>query len=106
MTYEQAVERAKEQTARGAPSIPCRNPIGWRTVRVPLLTRIEDLRGKHGHHLRGEQVATAKLTEVAVLAIRAIHASGVSMRALARDYGVSRPTIRRVVTREYWKHVA
>jgi hypothetical protein len=100
MTYEQAFERAKERTAAGVPSIPCVNGGGWRTKRVNIVSW---LRGRHGRHLRGEQVATAKLTEEAV---RGIRASGASMDDLARQYGVSDTTIRRVVTREYWKHVA
>jgi hypothetical protein len=105
MTYEQAVARAKELTAAGVLTVPRRNisnPTGWSTMRVKSLCA----RGRHGHHPRGEQVASAKLTEAAVLAIRAAHASGLSTRALAREYRVSRPTIKRVVTRVYWKHVA
>jgi hypothetical protein len=105
MTFEQAAKRAGERTASGALTAPRRDvskPTGWTTMRVKFLCG----RGKHGQQLRGELVASAKLTEAAVLAIRAANASGISIRALAREYSVSRPTIKRVVTREYWKHVA
>jgi hypothetical protein len=105
MTYERAVARAKVRTAAGVRSIPCVDArLGWRTKRVNVISW---LRGRHGHHLRGEQVATAKLTEILVRIIRAKYASGdFSMDALAYQYGVSDVTIRRVVTRERWKHVA
>ena len=105
MTYDQAVERAKERTATGVPSIPCVDArLGWRTKRVNVVSW---LRGRHGRHVRGEQVATAKLKERLIRIIRAKYAGGdVSMDALGRQYGVCDMTIRRVVMRVTWKHVA
>jgi hypothetical protein len=104
MTYGQAVERAKERTAMGVPSIPCVDArLGWRTKRVNFVSW---LRGRHGNNLRGEEVASAKLTEEFVRSIRAAYAGGASADHLARRYDVSDMTIYRVVTREYWKHVA
>ncbi len=48
----------------------------------------------------------AKLTNERVSEIRTAHASGESQRSLARRYGLARPTIRNVVERTTWKHVA
>jgi hypothetical protein len=50
----------------------------------------------------GEDNGCAKLTEQAVIAIRA---SSKTRVALAEEYGVDRRTIRRVAKREGWKHV-
>jgi hypothetical protein len=104
MTYEQAFQRAKERTESGEPSIPCVDArLGWRTKRVNVVSW---LRGRHDQHPRGEQVPTAKLTDEFVRVIRIKYAAGVSADALARQYDVSDMTIRRVITRTYWKHVA
>ncbi len=54
----------------------------------------------------GETHGLAKLTNEAVLAIRAIHAtSGLSSYALAPLFGVAPRTIRHVVQRTRWKHI-
>jgi len=56
---------------------------------------------------RGENKPDAKLTEDAVKAIRArFGAGGITKAALAREYGVCADTIRDVVTRHRWAHVA
>lgn len=55
---------------------------------------------------RGERVAGAVLTEVAVSTIRAAYAQGATQRALAHEYGVSSDSIWRVVHRKTWAHVA
>jgi DNA invertase Pin-like site-specific DNA recombinase len=54
--------------------------------------------------LRGEAHGRAVLTEAAVRAIRR-RFGRVSVRALAREYRVSRSTIALVVKRERWRHV-
>lgn len=55
---------------------------------------------------RGEEKWNAKLTADGVKAIRALHASGtISGRNIARLYGVSPCTIRRVVHSLTWRHV-
>lgn len=53
--------------------------------------------------LRGEQHGNAKLTAGAVLAIRA---SALTSRRLARLYGVSEETVRRVRNRKGWSWLA
>lgn len=54
----------------------------------------------------GEMNGSHKLTEADVRAIRVAHASGTSMYRLAKTYGVDDATIKRVVRRIHWKHVA
>jgi len=54
----------------------------------------------------GEMHMSAKLTEEQVREIRQAHAAGtMSIRALARHYGVDRNAIKCVVTYKTWKHV-
>jgi len=55
--------------------------------------------------LRGERHHQAKLTEQAVREIRAEHAAGVSMKAIARQRGLAYTAIRSVITRKTWRHV-
>lgn len=58
-----------------------------------------------GKRLRGEQARHAKMTEAGVRQVRAQFDAGISMRALARQTGLSRPAIRAICKRETWKHV-
>lgn len=53
----------------------------------------------------GSRIGTAKLTEALVAEIRTRRKSGESVRSLARQYSVSRKTVRNVVTGAYWRHV-
>lgn len=57
------------------------------------------------HKLQGEASPNAKLTTPGVLAIRAARASGATLNALAREHGVSKKLVLRVVQRKAWKHV-
>jgi hypothetical protein len=56
--------------------------------------------------LHGESVGHARLTEVAVHAIRdAYAAGGVTQRDLAARFGVSQPTVGKVIHRRTWRHI-
>lgn len=55
--------------------------------------------------VRGEKHWSAKLTEVDVLNIRALHEQGEGESTMAAEYGVHRRTVRDVTTRTRWKHV-
>ncbi|MEV5184213.1 helix-turn-helix domain-containing protein [Streptomyces werraensis] len=55
---------------------------------------------------RGSRNGEAKLTEQQVAEIRTRAAQGDLQSVLAAEYGVSRPTISRIVNREGWRHVA
>lgn len=50
--------------------------------------------------------SAAILTPMAVRAIREKRAAGVKRQALADEYGVSIDTIKAVITRRIWKHIA
>ena len=64
---------------------------------------------KHGRYTkphrtaRGERVSSAKLTWAAVRDIRLAAAAGVDSRALAAQYGVSYPAIRKAIIGWTWK---
>lgn len=53
----------------------------------------------------GEANSKSKLTVSDVIRIRELHASGMSRNAIAREYGMSGPSIGDVVNRVTWKQV-
>ena len=53
----------------------------------------------------GESHGMSKLTNVEVLQIRALTASGLDEKHLAQRFGMSKTSIRNIVTRETWKHI-
>lgn len=59
---------------------------------------------RNGRIARGERTGTAKLSEADVIAIRRRH-PGESLRALAREYGVSHTAIRRAANGMKWSHL-
>jgi len=62
--------------------------------------------GFSGRRPFGEDHPSATVTESDVRAIRAeAAAGGVSNRQIAKKYGVSHTTVRRIVDRQTWKHV-
>jgi hypothetical protein len=73
--------------------------LRWDTHRANIAQR--DGRNRQA---RGERSGVAKLTEDLVRRIRSDHAAGI--RGLARKYGINPSTIRNVVHRYAWKHVA
>ena len=54
----------------------------------------------------GERNGAHKLTEAAVRQLRARHSAGERVVALAREFGVHRNLVRRVLDRLQWAHVA
>lgn len=54
----------------------------------------------------GEAAPSAKLTAEIVCTIRAAHESGAANVDLARRYGVTRQSIRAIVVRDSWRHLA
>ena len=59
-----------------------------------------------GRSLKGERQSQAKLTEDQVCEIREKWEGGRSQASIGREYRVTGPTIRAVVYRQTWKHVA
>jgi len=56
-------------------------------------------------HVIGERQGTSKLTDAKVLAMRERYALVPSLPALAREFGVTVPTVWKVIHRKAWKHV-
>lgn len=52
---------------------------------------------KHGTHLLGENVGTAKLKDVEIGMIRSLYASGEAQKEIGRLFGVRQQTISRIV---------
>ena len=59
-------------------------------------------RGRNVYH-RGEAHGNSRLTERKIRAIRA--SANMPHRVIAKEYGVSQPTISSIIRRETWKHV-
>jgi hypothetical protein len=76
--------------------------LRWDTPKANMRDRDD-----HGRTARGERAHRAKLNPEKVRTIRARHArGGVTMAALAREYGVTFNAIRCIVNRQSWKHVS
>lgn len=66
---------------------------------------------RHGSQTKPERVShgethhKAKLTELQVRDIRRRAAEGVSVRGMAREYGLAVRSMQRVVWRQTWKHI-
>ena len=91
----------KAQTLHACDNPPCVNPrhISVGTVRDNRL----DCEAKgRAHHAVGEHHGRTNLTAQDVINIRARVAAGESMRAMARAYGVSPPSIYAIVRRTSW----
>jgi hypothetical protein len=65
----------------------------------------QSLRAPFANRQRGGAHHNTRFTTAVVLEIRDRQASGESMRSLSREYGCSFSTVRRIVTREVWRHV-
>lgn len=85
----------------------CVNPshIFLGTIRDNALDMVSKGRDGHGD-MRGESHGCAKLTESDVIEIRRRYAAGgVSMTAIASEYGVHKTTIQQIVRRKHWTHI-
>ena len=54
---------------------------------------------------RGEHNGSARLTNEQVKQIRSLHASGVSLMAIAKHIGTSKPAVWKIVKRRTWQHI-
>ena len=83
----------------------CDNPPCCRPSHLRIGTRQEDrddMTGK-GRQARGERVASAKLQQENVDEIRSLYAAGgISQRALAKRFGVSRKQISSIINGKAW----
>ncbi|MFD3741090.1 helix-turn-helix domain-containing protein [Streptomyces sp. NPDC058629] len=81
---------------------PCVNPNHLSTGTAAA--NAADMVGKD-RQARGTGRTSSKLTEEQIPEIRARAAAGEMQKVLAAEYGVSHPTISRVVNRHGWLHV-
>lgn len=61
--------------------------------------------GLNKNRIRGERVPNSKLTANDVITIRTRHYNGATYPVLARVFNVYPSTIRRICTKDAWKHV-
>lgn len=59
----------------------------------------------NGGGARGSRHGRAKLSEAGAIAIRETRQSGMSLNAIAAEFGVSKKTVLNVVRRRIWTHV-
>ena len=90
----------------------CDEPLCVNPLHLSAGTRAENMadakaKGRISRVARsqGEKNRHAKLTEKDVKAIRLASASGVRMRELVSRFGVKRHAIRRIISRQTWRHV-
>ena len=62
-------------------------------------------RVRHGTTCRGERGGNAKLKETEVLEMRALWATGVRQKVLAKRFHVSVPLVSLIVNRHCWTHI-
>lgn len=87
----------------------CDNPPCVNPAHLFLGTDLDNARDRDakGRRAAGELHGSAKLTAETVRAIRALHTEGAAtMRGMARRYGINRSTIKQVILRQTWKHIA
>ena len=87
----------------------CDNPPCVRPDQLFLGTKLDNARDREakgrGRQPKGEAHHNAKLTQEAVLAIRARRAQGEFCRIIAADYNVTTGLVSQIARREAWKHV-
>lgn len=86
----------------------CDNPACVNPAHLFLGTHAENMvdRDRKGRVQHGASHYLAKLTEGDIPTIRAALSAGSSKAAIAKDFGVSRATIRKVGQGKGWKHVS
>lgn len=62
-------------------------------------------RDSRGRTVKGSGHSNAKLTEMAVLEIRALASAGASQVAIAQQFGVDKTNISMIVRRKTWTHI-
>jgi hypothetical protein len=93
----------KLEVAHSCRNRDCFNPrhLRWDTRKGNLADRVAD-----GTMPWGESHPRAKVTEADVLVMRAMYAKGgITMTALAKQYGLEKSTVRAIIRKETWRHV-
>lgn len=74
--------------------------LRWDTIKANRADSIA-----HGTLARGEDFPQAKLTDDKVRMLRARNAAGESPKALAKEFGIHKRNVFRVLNRDTWKHI-
>lgn len=86
----------------------CFNPNhltrGTRQENMDTARELGSMKGP-GDKTAGEKNGRAVLTQAKVTRVRELYAQGLSDRKLAKQFGVGRTTVQRIVNGETWKHV-
>lgn len=90
------------QAAHSCRNRACVNPrhLSWESVAGNQMHRVRDKTSN-----RGEAHGQSKLTDEDVRLIRKLYSKGWTLAELAEMFGVSSPTIHRVVKRTGWVHI-
>ena len=86
----------------------CDTPPCYEPTHLFTGTNLDNMKDKvtKGRHPHGEQSTSAKLTDQQVRDIRTQwSAGGIRQADLAALYGVNRPAISKIVTRQRWQHI-
>lgn len=107
-THPERLARGDRNGARKHPELLARGERHGSRTRPDRLARgARNGSVKHPELLRrGESHGRSLLSEADVVRIRSFADSGASASVLAREYGVARTTVRKVIGRETWRHVA
>lgn len=91
----------------------CDNPACVRPAHLFIGTAVDNMqdcvrkgRFKFCEPRRGIQNNKAKLNEAGVIEVRRRYDAGETLSSLSRGFGMARATLRRIVRREGWRHVA
>lgn len=76
----------------------CADNLAWGTYK-------ENENDKRNHGTYNTRYAGAKLNAIAITEIRKLYTQGISQNTLASQYGVSRPTITRIINKSIWRYV-
>ena len=83
------------------------DPANNRDTNLSYGTRKENMadREAHGRTARGTRNARSRLTDEQVRAIRVRLTNGEGLRAIARDFGITHPTVMSIRDKKAWTHV-
>ena len=68
---------------------------------------VQDMLAKgRDNYARGTEITISKLNEDLVRGIREVRKTGLSLRVIGEQFGVSHTTVRRICVGRMWAHVA
>ncbi len=109
LAHRVAYELTTGEEPNGVLLHTCDTPLCCNPEHLTVGTQMDNLqdmrnkgRGVNPPHVPGEKCGMSKLTDTKVKEIRS---SDLTQRQLATIYGVSQPTIGKILRRETWRHV-